>query len=235
MPSSSIRVVSLVPSLSETARAWGVDPIACSRYCEQDDLPHVGGTKNPEIDAIVALAPDLVMLDKVENRKEDAEALSAAGIELFVTNVRTLADVGSDLDRMATALGLPSQTLEWPDYATMQADPPPAVARCFVPIWRRPWMAIGPDTYGSTLLEAMGLANVFTDQAVEYPEIELTDAVVQGADRVLAPSEPYEFTAEHLNELSEVAPVTEVDGQDLFWWGVRTPAAIERLRTALLR
>lgn len=235
MPSSAIRAVSLVPSLSETARAWGVDPIACSRYCEQDDLPNVGGTKNPEIDAIVALAPDLVMLDKVENRKEDADALSAAGLELFVTNVRTLADVGPDLDRMAAALGLPSQISEWPDYAAIQSDPTPVIARCFVPIWRRPWMAIGPDTYGSTLLESLGLANVFTDQAVEYPEIELSDDLVQGADRVLAPSEPYEFTAEHLTELAEIAPVTEVDGQDLFWWGVRTPAAIERLRTALLR
>ena len=231
--SSSLRAVSLVPSLTETARAWGIDPIACSRYCEQDDLPHVGGTKNPEIDAIVELAPDLVLLDKVENRREDAEALSSAGIELFVTNVRTLADVAPDLDRMADAYGLPSQTADWPDYAAIQSAPPPPVARCFVPIWRRPWMAIGPDTYGSTLLESIGLANVFTDRSVEYPEIELTDPVVQGADRVLAPSEPYEFTAEHLTELAVVAPVTEVDGQDLFWWGVRTPSAIERLRVAL--
>lgn len=231
--SSSIRVVSLVPSLSETARAWGVDPVACSRYCEQDDLPHVGGTKNPDIEAIVELAPDVVLLDKVENRKEDAEALTAAGLELFVSNVRTMTDVAPDLDRLASVLKLSPQTGDWPDLAGIQADPPSPVARCFVPIWRRPWMAIGPDTYGSTLLESIGLANVFTDAEVEYPEIELTDPILAGADRVLAPSEPYEFTAEHLVELEVVGPVTEVDGQDLFWWGVRTPAAIERLRTAL--
>lgn len=227
------RVVSLVPSLSETARAWGIDPIACSQYCEQDDLPEVGGTKNPEIDAIVALAPDLVLLDKVENRKEDAEALTDAGLELYVSNVRTLADVAPDLDRLAEALGLQSQVEDWPDYRAMVADPPPPVVRCFVPIWRRPWMAIGPDTYGSTLLESIGVGNIFTDQAVEYPVVELDDVVALAPDRVLAPSEPYEFNAEHLKDLSAVAPVTEVDGQDLFWWGVRTPAAIDRLRAAL--
>lgn len=231
MSSDALRVVSLVPSLTETARAWGVEPIACTRYCEQPDLLHVGGTKNPDIDAIVELSPDLVMLDKVENRKEDADELMERGLELFVTDVRTLADVKPDLDRMAEALGLPIQTNDWPDYGNLPTAE--QVGRCFVPIWRRPWMAIGPDTYGSTLLERLGWNNVFTDLTVEYPELELDDVTVLGADLVLAPSEPYEFTAAHLAELSVVAPVIEVDGQDLFWWGVRTPEALERLKSAL--
>ncbi|MFT7600193.1 MAG: ABC-type Fe3+-hydroxamate transport system substrate-binding protein [Acidimicrobiales bacterium] len=229
-----MKIVSLVPSLTETSRAWGIEPVACTRYCEQPDLPHVGGTKNPDIDAIVALAPDLVMLDKVENCKEDAEALEERGIELFVTDVRTLADVAPDLDRMAEALQLPSQTQHWPDYSTGPAYSRDSVSpendgRFFVPIWRRPWMAIGPDTYGSTLLEHLGLANVFTDQAIEYPEIELVEVLALNPNIVLAPSEPYEFQPEHLDELRTVAPVVEVDGQDLFWWGVRTPDAIDRL------
>ena len=87
-----VRVVSLVPSATETLLALGADVVACTRFCEQPDLPHVGGTKNPDVAAIVALAPDLVVVDEEENRREDAEALVAAGVELLVTSVRSVDD-----------------------------------------------------------------------------------------------------------------------------------------------
>ena len=66
------RVVSLVPSLTETLLDWGVEPVGVTRFCEVDAYPLVGGTKNPDIDAIVALAPDVVLMDRVENRRPDA-------------------------------------------------------------------------------------------------------------------------------------------------------------------
>ena len=68
------RVVSLVPSVTESLLAWGVVPVACTRFCEQPDLVHVGGTKDPDIDAIVSHAPSLVVVDREENRRDDAEA-----------------------------------------------------------------------------------------------------------------------------------------------------------------
>ncbi len=76
---ADVRVVSLVPSATETLRALGVTPVACTRFCEQPDLETVGGTKDPQVDAIVALAPDLVVVNDEENRREDADALVAAG------------------------------------------------------------------------------------------------------------------------------------------------------------
>ena len=85
-----MRVVSLVPSVTETLTAWNVEPIACTRFCERPDLPHVGGTKNPDIAAIVALAPDLVVVDRQENRREDADALGRAGLQLSVLDVRSI-------------------------------------------------------------------------------------------------------------------------------------------------
>ena len=94
-------------------------------------------------------------------------------------------------------------------------------------------MTIGADTFGSTLLEALGFANVYADAAVDYPEVELAEVRRRRPDMVLAPTEPYEFSAAHLEELEVVAPVVVVDGQDLFWWGSRTPAAVERLVAAL--
>ena len=103
----------------------------------------------------------------------------------------------------------------------------------FVPIWRRPWMSMAGDTYGSSVLTAMGVSNVFADQAERYPQTDLASAAARRPDLVLAPSEPYPFGERHVEELSSVAPVLLVDGRDLFWWGVRTPDAIDRLRARI--
>lgn len=221
------RVVSLVPSVTETLASWGVDPVACTRFCERPDLAHVGGTKNPDVDAIVDLAPDLVVLDRHENRREDADALVAAGLRIVALDVDSLAGLPAQLELLAAAVG---------------ADPPPLAVprlrplgrRVFVPIWRRPWMTIAGGTYGSALLEAMGVANVFADAEATYPEVDLREVARGGADVVLVPSEPYDFRDEHLIELQAVAPTVRVDGQDLFWWGTRTPSAMRRLYERLL-
>lgn len=215
------RVVSLLPSVTETLRAWGLDPVACTRFCEQPDLPHVGGTKDPDVPAIVALRPDLVVVDEEENRKEDADALTSAGVPLLVTAVRSLADVESTLARVAAATGFGGSSCRIPDAGASKTR-----LRAFIPIWRRPWMTINADTYGSSLLAHVGIANAFGDATQRYPVLDSLDEIV--ADVVLAPSEPYPFAERHRAELEQVAPTTFVDGRDLFWWGVRTPGAIER-------
>ena len=218
-----MRVVSLVPSVTETLLAWGIEPVACTRFCEQPSLPHVGGTKDPDIDAVVALAPDLVVVNDEENRREDADALTAAGVELHVTTVRAVGDVAPALASLAERLGVPFRP--WPTPTV----PRSMHRRAFVPIWRRPWMTLNADTYGSSVLAAVGVANVYADDPERYPTVTLEDAVARQPDVVLAPSEPYPFRERHAAELEAVAPVVLVDGQDLFWWGARTPAALARL------
>ncbi|MEY2588091.1 MAG: hypothetical protein QOJ67_75, partial [Acidimicrobiaceae bacterium] len=64
-----MRIVSLVPSATESLLAWGVTPVAVTRFCEQPELLAVGGTKDPDVAAIVALRPDLVVLCEEENRR----------------------------------------------------------------------------------------------------------------------------------------------------------------------
>lgn len=220
------RVVSLVPSATETLTAWGVTPVACTRYCERPDLVHVGGTKNPDIDAIIALAPDLVVLDRHENRRPDAEALAAAGIELVVLEVNAFTTLDMEMANLAAAVGVPAPA--------PFAPPAPVVdLRAVVPIWRRPWMTIGAGTYGSDLLEALGVHNVFANADVDYPEVTIAEMAAKKPDIVLIPSEPYVFTDDHLRELTEVAPCVRVDGQDLFWWGDRTAGALARLASTL--
>ncbi len=225
------RVVSLVPSATETLLAWGVTPVGVTRFCERPELPAMGGTKDPDLDAVLAAEPDLVVLCEEENRREDAAALEAAGVRLHVMRIDTVDDVAPALGALATDLERFGAT---PELGHREPPPParPARLRVFVPIWRRPWMTLGGSCYGASVLAHLGLANVFDDAAVRYPEIDLAEASRRRPDAVVAPSEPYPFGARHVAELERVAPVWLVDGQDLFWWGVRTPAALRRLDAA---
>lgn len=224
------RVVSLVPSVTETLLAWGVEPAACTRFCEQPSLRPVGGTKDPDVGAIVDLGPELVVMCDEENRREDAEALEAAGLVVHSCSPRSVADVGPAMAALAAAVGVSPP-------AGLRGAPVPSTSpldlRAFVPIWRRPWMSLAGDTYGSSVLAALGVGNVFADAGDRYPQIDLDQVRAASPDVILAPSEPYRFRPRHLDELAAIATTVAVDGQDLFWWGVRTPAAVTRIHRAV--
>jgi ABC-type Fe3+-hydroxamate transport system substrate-binding protein len=222
----AMRVVSLVPSVTETLLAWSVVPVACTRFCEQPALRHVGGTKNPDVAAIVDLAPDLVVVDEEENRREDHDALVAAGLDVHVLAIRSVADLDAQLPALAGRVGA-----AWEPLGELGAAAPAAVA-AFVPIWRRPWMGLGLPTYGASLLAALGVAVVPGD-AGPYPTVTLDDVGALAPGVVLVPSEPYDFKDHHLEELARIAQPVRVDGQDLLWWGGRTRAARGRLAAAL--
>jgi ABC-type Fe3+-hydroxamate transport system substrate-binding protein len=226
-----LRVVSLVPSVSETLVAWGVAPVAVTRFCEQPGLATVGGTKNPDVDAIIALRPDLVVVDREENRKADAEALGAAGLRVHVTDVRAVADVGPTLARLRSVLGLEDGGNDAAGAGPRPSQRTPL--RVWVPIWRRPWMTINQHTYGSSLLEACGAVNVFAEHPDAYPTVTLDEVEAARPDVVLAPTEPYSWAERHRPLFAGIGPMVLVDGQDLFWWGVRTPGARSRIAAQL--
>lgn len=225
------RVVSLVPSSTETLLALGADVVACTKFCEQPGLLTVGGTKNPDIEAIVRLAPDLVVLDREENRIEDHDALVGAGLRVFVSDVRTV-DAGVEVvGELAEAVGARTPRME-----KIPSIDPPIRCRAFVPIWRRPWMSIGARTYGGSVLRRLGIELATADSDVDYPTLELDDIAARVPDLVLVPSEPYDFRWTHLDELTVALPSAEmhrIDGRDLFWWGVRTPPGLSRLAQVL--
>lgn len=216
-----MRVVSLVPSVTETLLAWGVEPVACTRFCEQPGLRHVGGTKDPDVAAIVELGPDLVVVDEEENRREDDAALRDAGLAVHVLAVRDLAHLDEQMDGLAGAVGA-----TWEPLGPI-AEPPPT-RRAYVPIWKRPWMALGEPTYGSAVLRALGLGNVAAPDGA-YPQVDPEEARRRGADVVIAPNEPYPFAERHRPQLEAAGPVVFVDGRDLLWWGARTRGALVRL------
>jgi ABC-type Fe3+-hydroxamate transport system substrate-binding protein len=221
-----VKVVSLVPSATETLVALGVTPIAVTRFCDLPGVTTVGGTKNPDVDAIVGLGPDLVVVNDEENRIEDADALRARGLVLHSMSPRSVADVAPAVAALAEAVGraAPAMTL---------AAPPALDGTTFVATWRRPYMTCSGDTYASSVLEALGLRNAFAAETTRYPEVTLDEVAARAPDLVLLPDEPYPFTERHVPEVEAAVPgahVVLVDGRDLFWWGIRTPAALDRLR-----
>jgi ABC-type hemin transport system substrate-binding protein len=228
-----MRLVSLVPSVTESLLHWNLDVVGCTRFCEQPLITHVGGTKDPQIDAIVALQPDLVVLDREENRREDADALRAAGVPIHITHVTSVDDVEPMLDHLAAAVGF-QRHAHVADEARVSPFAPRVSA--FVPIWRRPWMTIARSTYAANLLNTLGVDTLPSGTESVYPTVELEEVAALRPALVLLPSEPYPFAQRHVAAIARSfghSRIVLVDGQDLFWWGVRTPMAIERLRGVL--
>jgi ABC-type Fe3+-hydroxamate transport system substrate-binding protein len=223
-----MRVVSLVPSATETLTAWGSPPIACTRFCERDDLTTVGGTKNPSIEGISSLKPDLVVMEREENRREDYEALLDRSIPVHVLSIRSLTDVTVQLQGLADRLELDVEVPQLVPRLSVEAP-----LRLTVPIWRRPWMVLGAPTYGASLLEALGAAVVPNGQG-PYPTLSQATFESLSIDAILAPSEPYHFQEKHRSELDHFATTFFCDGRDLFWWGIRTPHALARIRELLV-
>jgi ABC-type Fe3+-hydroxamate transport system substrate-binding protein len=233
------RVVSLVPSLTEAVAATAPDLlVGATKYCTHPaDLavPRLGGTKNPDVAAIAALRPDLVLANEEENRVADLDALRAAGLPVWVTVVRDLDQAFASLHRMLTvACGL--ERPEWLERAeagwARVARPDPAVT-AVVPIWRRPWMVLGRDTFAGDLLRRLGVRNAYADHPERYPRVELSELRAVGADLVVLPDEPYMFTADDGPEAFPDLPAALVSGRHLTWYGPSLAEAADVLTRQL--
>lgn len=232
------RVVSLVPSLTETVAVTAPGLlVGATDWCTHPwglDVTRIGGTKNPDVAAVTALRPDLLLANEEENRAPDLAALRAAGLEVLVTEVRTLEQAFAELDRVLAACGVRGRP-RWLDEAeaAWAALAPGPYRRAVVPIWRRPWMVLGRDTFAGDLLARLGVANVYAGHAERYPRIPLEELRASGADLVVLPDEPYRFTADDGPEAFDGLPAALVDGRHLTWYGPSLATAPRALRAAL--
>ncbi|WP_314173283.1 helical backbone metal receptor [Streptomyces winkii] len=233
------RVVSLVPSLTEALAATAPGLlVGVTDWCSHPpglEAARIGGTKNPDVARIVSLGPDLVVANEEENRESDLAALRAAGVEILVTEVRTLPQAFAELERMFTAgCGLPRPG--WLDDAedawrevSAEFD-----VRAVVPVWRRPWMVLGRDTFAGALLAHLGVCNVYDRHADRYPRVPVGELNGPGrADLVVLPDEPYRFTAEDGPEAFPGLPAALVSGRFLTWYGPSLTEAPGALAGAL--
>jgi ABC-type Fe3+-hydroxamate transport system substrate-binding protein len=213
-----VRVVSLVPSLTEAiaVSAPGV-LVGATDWCSHPadlDVTRVRGTKNPAVDTVIALRPDLVVANEEENREVDLQQLRDAGLEVDVTFVRTIEQGLSELRRLLGRLGVAPA---WLDDAEKAWDAPHVGPRrtAVVPIWRRPWMAVGSDTFAGDVLSRLGVDNVLAGSPERYPRFEPAETQ---ADLAVLPDEPYVFTADDGPEAFDM-PAALVSGRHLTWYG----------------
>jgi ABC-type Fe3+-hydroxamate transport system substrate-binding protein len=223
------RVVSLVPSLTdaiETTRPGLL--IGATDYCTHPSdlaVPRVGGSKYPTVDAVLDLRPELVVANAEENRPEDVARLRADGIPVWVTAAAATVPEGLGSVRRLLTQGLdlpePSWLVEAED---LWRTPTPVWATAVIPVWRRPWIVVGRDTFAGDVLHRLGVANAYADHADRYPRPSLDELNDKGADLVVLPDEPYEFTAEDGPESFPGLPYALVNGRFLTWCG---PSLVE--------
>lgn len=258
------RIVSLVPSDTYSVIALGaVDRlVGRTTYCESPEaapVPTVGGTKDVDVDAVIALSPQLVIANQEENTRPALEALAAARIPVLVSLPRRVSDGVAHLARLARILGVgdrePARSLIKRGYQL--AGSTQISRRAFVPIWMDPLMTINADTYGADVLAQVGIGNAFGDRLrlyplaadlgkgeaieatgrdVRYPRVTLAEVTARGADLIVLPDEPHAFSSEDeatIREALPSAPVVRVSGKDLFWYGAWTIDALDRLASQL--
>lgn len=232
------RIVSLVPSWTETLDALGAGPllVGVTRWCVHpkalvERIEKVGGTKDPDVARILALRPDLVVCEKEENRREDVEAMRAAGLHVWLSDVKSVDDsirwtasLGEAVGRGDAGTALAAQIRNAAEHVSRHMSRHVFV---YVPIWRRPWMTLTRDTYAHSVLSLAGATNVFADVEGRYPERSPEDAINAGATAALLPTEPYPFHEKPAatDELVQAGFMREciriVDGEALTWYGAR--------------
>jgi ABC-type hemin transport system substrate-binding protein len=244
------RIVSLVPSLTEALFAFGSGArvVGRTRYCTQPPgkvgrVVKVGGTKKVNVSRVLDLKPDLVVAVREENAREDIERLRAVGVEVFVGAPATVEDALEMLEELAGVVDASeTEPVLGPIrrvYERLGGVETGRARRCFVPIWKRPYMSIGSDTYVHDVLKTCGGKNV-CGGSTRYPVVTLEEVEALQPEVVLLPDEPYPFSAEDLPEFYalDIPAAREdrihlVDGKLLTWYGPRMASSLSQLSALL--
>ena len=237
------RIVSLCPSVTETVHWLGAWDrlVGRTRYCVHPKglvqaVPHVAGTKRPDLPALFALKPDLVVAVKEENRKEDLEHIASAKIPVLLLDPNDVAEAADAARELGDALDCPIEgellrrrILGAAKQARLAAEGAPRPRVAYLIWWDAP-MGVGGGTFIHSMLEAGGLHNVLGDQGL-YPALTPESLAALDPEAVLLSSEPYPFKPRHRDELAAATglPVDRVhlvDGELLSWHGARTPRGL---------
>ena len=240
-----MKIVSLCPSLTELVFALerGPELVGVTEYCVHPaelvrGIEKLGGTKNPAVARIVALAPDVVLMNREENRVEDAEALRAVGVRVHDSMPRTVTETAEMVRSIAAELGrvragetIARDIEQRAARARARAAGKPPVRFTYL-IWRKPWMSVNGDTFASDLLALAGGENVFGSRPVRYPEVTPEQLAEAEPALVLLSTEPFPFEQKHADELARLTGLARerfalADGEYLSWHGSRTPDGID--------
>src|ERR1700722_9780105 len=250
------RIISLVPSWTETLFSLGLGPevVGVTKYCVEPadavaSIAKIGGTKNPDLRAIAELAPDFVIANAEENRREDVEKIRGKGIPVFTTYPRTIPGAVESILKLGTALRKESEANAMAREIVRNVSGIEASVgvwaklpfRVFCPIWKNPWMAFNADTYAHDVLRMLGFNNIFASAGERYPVTTLPEAIDLRPDIVILPDEPYAFDESDVAEIKPLLPpalsrrVLIVSGRDLHWYGVHMVLGLKSLAERMAR
>lgn len=236
-----MRIVSLVPSLTELIIDFELQStlVGRTRFCIHPEpavgkIPVVGGTKNPRLDKIRDLKPDLIITNREENRKEDIEQLRELST-VFLTDIATIEEALLAIYELGQKLDAAEKADELIENINRELDriPEEAPLRVAYLIWQKPWMTVGRNTYIHSVLSRWKMDNVFKHET-RYPKITLEKLAGKNPDYILLSSEPFPFKEKHKDEIREACPdshVLLVDGQWFSWYGSRMLSSFKKLNT----
>ncbi len=245
-----MRIVSLVPSITATIADLGLETsiVGCTNFCIAPPglarrITVVGGTKDPDLDKIMALAPDRILVNTEENRAEDILACRAISA-IHESFPKSPHDVPAMISSIANFVGAISAGQLMADQTTAsivalkKASSKVKARDSFLYlIWRKPWMAVGSDTYISRFLEIAGLSNALLD--LRYPQLSMEEIIKLSPKMVFFSSEPwpfrkrdYEAFASEWQGLTKapLPKLLKIDGKAMSWHGSQTQSAATSLR-----
>ena len=248
------RIVSLVPSITEALFTFGLGDavVGVTRFCVEPPAgvagkQKVGGTKTLDILQVRQLEPDLVIANVEENRPEDVRQLIAAGLNVMVTFPRTVAagiEMMRQIAQMTDSIEAAQPIIDEASAALAEARATSEARRplrVFCPIWRNPWMSVGPDTYIHDFLHVCGALNIFWRRHDRYPITDLNEIARRDPQVILFPDEPYRFSDKHLAAFSQYPFVSAVrdgrihllEGKHLCWYGPRIAGSLRFVQDLL--
>ena len=233
------RIVSLVPSLTELLVDLGLKKqlVGRTRFCvhpknEVDDIPIVGGTKNPRLDKIRDANPDYIVANKEENKREHINELRQE-FEVNLTDIATIEDALITIHELGKELGAEDESEKLIRQINEVLDdiPEEPPLRTAYLIWKDPYMTVGKDTYIHNVMKHWKLENVFGDET-RYPKVSFYDITEKDPELILLSSEPYPFKEKHLAEFEEAFPNTRIlltEGEWFSWYGSHMLHSFKRL------
>jgi iron complex transport system substrate-binding protein len=246
-----MRIISLVPSVTETLFELGLEDqiAAVTRWCNRpadrvQQKPKVGGTKNPKLDSVVELNPDVVILDCDENRKEDAEELERRGIRTFTVFPKTIEDSIDMIRKLGEIFSVQQNSQLMIDEIEQRIERHRTgrIYDSLILIWRSPYMTINADTYVHSASNLFGFRNIFAGQEQRYPSLTAGDIAQINPDVVLFPDEPYPFKQKHIDLFKKEFPdlsatkknrMLSFDGSYIAWHGFGTLRALREFPSVI--
>jgi ABC-type Fe3+-hydroxamate transport system substrate-binding protein len=232
-----MKVISLVPSMTETLIEAGVEVVGRTRFCihpseKVKTIPIVGGTKNIDWIKVKALNADFLLLDKEENPKFFADESTLPYLTTHVEDVLSLVENLKHLGRELKNKSLKEYALRFEKLKAKHIPLDNFVDWIISPkdinndieymIWKDPLMAVGRNTFIGSVLNYLGYELPSYDS--KYPKL----SNLNKDKTYLFSSEPYPFLKNKDWIKSCGVPSGLVDGESFSWFGVRSLKFLER-------